>query len=82
MRILKKLGIAVCLTLVFALPVLADCSYDPGIQSTPPCTVAQSVTDDPVVPSQATLPAQPVMVADVSISEVALEIVENLLTVF
>ncbi len=82
MKTLKNLGIALCLILVFAFPAFADCPPEGGIQSTPPCAVAQIVTDDPVAPNQATVPAQTVASADVSVSEVVLGIVENLLTVF
>jgi len=36
MKRLKNLGAAVALTLAFGVPAFADCSYDPGILSTPP----------------------------------------------
>ena len=53
MKTLKKLGMAISLTLVFAFAALADClPPEPGQMNTPPCLGAQVTPDDPVASAE------------------------------
>jgi hypothetical protein len=82
MKHLKKLGTVVCLTLVFALPAFADCSVDPGIQSTPPCATAQNVPDEPAPTDQTVTAIPSTGEIELAVTEVAMQIAANFLTVF
>ena len=50
MKILKRLGAAIALTLLLSFAAFADCQPPvPGQVNTPPCSGAQITPDDPVV---------------------------------
>ena len=50
MKILKRLGAAIALTLHLSFAAFADCQPPvPGEVNTPPCSGAQITPDDPVV---------------------------------
>ena len=53
MKILKRLGAAIALTLLISFAAFADCQPPvPGQVDTPPCSSAQVTPDDPVVPAE------------------------------
>lgn len=82
MKILKKLGTIVCLTLIFGVHAFADCSVDPGILSTPPCAAAQPAPDDPMPSNPPTIQTQSPSVFEITVTDAAIEVITNLLTVF
>jgi len=82
MKRLKNLGAAIALTSAFGVPAFADCSYDPGILSTPPCVAAhQAAPDDSAALGKINAPATNA-VAEVSISDVAINLVQSVLSLF
>lgn len=82
MRSFRKLAALVVAILILGVPVLADCSVDPGIMSTPPCAIAQGAPDDSQTVDQTVSEAQSASETQLIISEVATEIVANFLMVF
>ena len=83
MKRLKNLGAAVALTLAFGVPAFADCSYDPGILSTPPCAAAHQVApDDSGASGETNAPAATNAGAEVSITDVAINLVQSVLLLF
>ncbi len=83
MKRLKNLGAAVALTLAFGVPAFADCSYDPGILSTPPCVAAhQAAPDDSAALGKINAPANTNAGAEVSITDVAINLVQSVLSLF
>jgi len=82
MKSLKNLGAAVVLTLVLGVPAFADCLVDPGILSTPPCAAAQVAPDDFVSPGETNAPASSNAGAEISIIEVAVDLVQSVLSLF
>lgn len=82
MKSLKNLVAAVVLTLVFGVPAFADCSVDPGILSTPPCAAAQIAADDSVAPGETNAPAASNAGAKLSITDVAIDLVQSVLLIF
>ena len=83
MKSLKNLGAAVVLTLAFGVTAFADCSHDPGILSTPPCVAADQVApDDSVALGETNAPAATNAGAEVSITDVAINLVQSVLSLF
>jgi hypothetical protein len=78
---LKKLFVAISLTILFAGTTLADCTLTtPGEANGPPCGSTQQLTEDPadqVAPASTISNAIQVVVFDVVIDGL-----ENLLTVY
>ncbi len=79
MKSLKRLGAAVALTFALALAVFADC-VPPGEVSSPPCTAAQIVPDDPS--GETTAPSTAGTSLEFSITEVAIDLAESVLLLF
>ncbi len=53
MKILKRLGAAIALTLLLSFAAFADCQPPvPGEVNTPPCLGAQITPDDPVASAE------------------------------
>ena len=79
MKILKRLGAAIALTLLLSLAAFADCQ--PGEVNTPPCSSAQITPDDPVVSTE---PSESVTSnsAGVEISVTALDVLLRALSLF
>jgi hypothetical protein len=86
MKNLRRLGAAVALTLVLGLSAFAGDTMTPpcapGDTMTPPCTNAPATTDDGVAPSD--LNAGPAATAgsDYSVTGVAVDVLESLLSIF
>jgi hypothetical protein len=81
MKMLKSLGAAIALTLVFAFAVFADCVPPaPGEISVPPCTAAQITPDDPAVPGETSTPPNTQDV--LTISEAAVDLLLGALSIF
>ena len=87
MRKLGKLALIAALIVIPVGNIYADgggppCEPIPGQMNTPPCTVAQHAADDDLGPS----PTTPVTLVNdtsqYSISELTLDVVENLLALF
>jgi hypothetical protein len=89
MKSLKRLGITVALTLVLAMAAFAGetptppCAPpDPGETPTPPCAAAQMTATDSVAPGQTnTSPASNAAVTP-SVTEVALDLLQSMLSLF
>jgi hypothetical protein len=89
MKSLKRLGVSVTLLCVLTMAVFAGevssppCAPpDPGEVSSPPCAAAQMTPDDSATPDQmSTAPASNVG-ADYSASDVALELLQSVLSIF
>lgn len=87
MKNLKRLGVSVTLMSVLAVVAFAgDTSSppcappDPGITNTPPCASAQITTDDSAAPG--TVNSPPASEIEVSITEVAVGLLANALSLF
>jgi hypothetical protein len=89
MTTLKRLGLSVTLISVFAMAAIAGeipsppCAPPaPGEVSSPPCAAAQMTPDDSATPDQmSTAPASNVG-ADYSASDVAVELLQSVLSIF
>ncbi len=89
MKNLKRLGVAIALTLVLGVSALAGetpagpCAPpDPGEVSSPPCSVAQITTDDSVVPGDTNGPPASNATSAPSVTEVALAMLQSVLSLF
>jgi hypothetical protein len=86
MKNLRRLGAALALMLVLGLSAFAGDTATPpcapGDTATPPCTNAPATADDGVVPSD--LSSDPAATAgpDYSVTGVAVDILESLLSIF
>lgn len=78
---LKKLALIAALSVTFAGTIYADdsCAPIPGQMNTPPCSVAQSTTDEEGLPAPNIAPATN-DVTVYSVTEITLSVIENLLT--
>lgn len=87
MKSLKRLGVTVALTLVLGLSVFAGemssppCAPpEPGEMQSPPCATAQLTPDDSTTPGQTSTP--PNAAAEVSLAEVAVDVLQSVLMLF
>ncbi|HBB95271.1 MAG TPA: hypothetical protein DC054_07750 [Blastocatellia bacterium] len=86
MKNLKRLCVAIALTLTIGLSALAGeipsppCAPpDPGEIPSPPCSVTQSVSDDAAPQTQATVT---VTSDDLSVTTVTVELLQTVLSLF
>ena len=82
MKILKRLGAAIALTLLISFAAFADCQPPvPGQVDTPPCSSAQITPDDPVASAE---PSESVTSnsAGVEISVTTLDVLLTALSIF
>src|SRR5262245_38856901 len=82
MQKLKKLALAVSLTVTFAVTVSADdrCGPpEPGQTNTPPCVIVQQTSDDQVTQDESTAPSN--YGVDV-VAELAIGFLETVLPLF
>jgi len=79
MKNAKRFGASILLLLMFGLPAVADCSVDPGILSTPPCSTAQLTSDDPT-PGQTSTPPSVNAVTEYVVAGAAIDFVESILS--
>ncbi|MEK6336846.1 MAG: hypothetical protein AABM67_18130 [Acidobacteriota bacterium] len=84
MNNLKRLGVVLALTLVFAASAFACGTPDPGQIQTPPCAVADptSTTDEPAVPTEITTLGESRTETASSVAEVAINLFVSLLALF
>jgi len=86
MRNLKLLGISITLLCVLSMTAFAGdtnsppCSPDPGATNSPPCASAQITADDSVAPGAVNSP--PASGVEISITEVALDLLVDALSIF
>ena len=81
MKNASRLGASILLLLMVGLPAIADCSVDPGILSTPPCSTAQLTSDDPT-PGQTSTPPSSNAVTEYVVVDTAIDFVESVLSLF
>ena len=82
MKILKRLGAAIALTLLLSFAAFADCQPPvPGQVDTPPCSSAQITPDDPAASEE---PSESVTSnsAGVEISVTTLDVLLTALSIF
>ena len=82
MRRFRTLVLTATVSIVIAAPIYADgpCSPDPGIMNTPPCSMAQPVADDGGAPSNPGSSPTVEHTIEFALTDFALDIVENLLS--
>ena len=88
MKNIRRLGLTITLTLVFASSGLAGevssppCSPpDPGEMQAPPCSTAQLTSDDPT-PGQTSTPPSSNAVTEYVVVDTAIDFVESVLSLF
>jgi len=80
MKTLKRLGVAIALTFVFAFAAFADCLPPvPGEMNTPPCLGAQITPDDPVASAE---PSESSTSGVIEISVTTLDVLLSALSIF
>jgi hypothetical protein len=86
MKNLKRLGVSVTLLCVLSLTTLAGDTNSPpcapGDTNSPPCAAAQVVPDDSVAPGDTNSPPASNSGAEYSIAEVALDLMQSVLSLF
>ena len=86
MRKLRNLALIAALSLIPVGNIYADggsnCEPIPGQTNTPPCSIAQRVADDDIAPSTTNAATQVNDTGKYSITELMLDVVENLLALF
>jgi hypothetical protein len=86
MRKLRTLALIAALGLIPVGNIYADggsnCEPIPGQTNTPPCSIAQRASDDEIAPSATNVAAPANDPSDYSITELTLDVVENLLALF
>jgi len=86
MKNLKRLGVSVTLLCVLSLTALAGDTNSPpcapGDTNSPPCAAAQVVPDDSVAPGDTNSPPASNSGAEYSIAEVALDLMQSVLSLF
>ncbi len=84
MNHLKRLSVALALTLVLAASAFACGTPDPGQTQTPPCAVANSIAnpDDAAVPAEFLTPSESSAETVASVAKVAMSLFESLLSIF
>ncbi len=86
MKSLKRLGVTLALTLVFAVSVLAGetptppCA--PGETPTPPCASAQMITGDSTAPGQTDTPPAASNEIGYSLAAAAIDLLQSALLLF
>ena len=83
MKNLKLLGISSTLLCLMAVTTLADGNDPciPGTTNSPPCAVAQLTPDD-AAPDTDTAASESVVESDVYLTEVAIDLMQRVLSVF
>ena len=80
MKILKRLGAAIALTLLISFAAFADClTPEPGIMNAPPCSAAQITPDDPVASAE---PSESSTSSVIEISVTTLDVLLSALSIF
>ena len=86
MKNLKRLGVSVTLLCVLSLTTLAGDTNSPpcapGDTNSPPCAMAQIASDDPVAPGDTNSPPASNSGAEYSIAEVAVDLMQSVLSLF
>ena len=86
MKNLKRLGVSVTLLCVLSLTALAGDTNSPpcapGDTNSPPCAAAQVVPDDSVAPGDTNSPPASNSGAEYSIAEVAVDLMQSVLSLF
>ena len=86
MKNLKRLGVSVTLLCVLSLTTLAGDTNSPpcapGDTNSPPCAMAQITPDDSVAPGDTNSPPASNSGAEYSIAEVALDLMQSVLSLF
>jgi hypothetical protein len=86
MKNLKRLGVSVTLLCVLSLTTLAGDTNSPpcapGDTNSPPCAAAQVVPDESVVPGDTNSPPASNSGAEYSIAEVAVDLMQSVLSLF
>jgi hypothetical protein len=89
MKSLKRLGVSVTLLCVLTMAAFAGevssppCAPpDPGELSSPPCAVAQMTPDDSATPDQMSTAPSSNVGADYSASDVAVALLQSMLSIF
>ena len=86
MKNLKRLGVSVTLLCVLSLTALAGDTNSPpcapGDTNSPPCAAAQVVPDDSVAPGDTNSPPASNSGAQYSIAEVAVDLLQSVLSIF
>ncbi|MDX6499575.1 MAG: hypothetical protein QOG23_2835 [Blastocatellia bacterium] len=85
MKNLKLLGISVTLLCVLSMTAFADdtnSSCAPGSTNSPPCAMSQITPDDPVAPGDTNSPPASNSGAEYSIAEMAVDILQSVLSLF
>jgi len=84
MKNLRRLGISITLLCAFSMTAIAgDTSSPPcapGDTSSPPCASAQLTPDDSVIPGDTNSP--PASEVEISVTEVAIDLLVNTLLLF
>ena len=86
MRKLRNLALIAALSLIPVGNIYADggsnCEPIPGQTNTPPCSMAQLTSDDEIAPSTTDVAVPANDTSNYSITELTLDVVENLLALF
>ena len=86
MRKLRKLALIAALSIIPAGSIYAGdgspCEPIPGQTNTPPCSMAPSAADDDIAPSTTNAVTPVYDTGNYSITELTLDVVENLLALF
>ena len=86
MKNLKRLGVSVTLLCVLSLTTLAGDTNSPpcapGDTNSPPCAAAQVVPDDSVAPGETNSAPASNSGAEYSIAEVAVDLLQSVLSIF
>jgi hypothetical protein len=79
---LKKLALIAALSVTFTGTIYADdsCAPIPGQMNTPPCSLAQSTTDEEGLSAPTDMTPATNDVTVYSVTEITLSVIENLLT--
>jgi hypothetical protein len=81
MKNLKRLGLAVALTLVLGLSAFADNPCVPGQLETMPCTVAQPAPADPIAPGETSAPPASNAGSGYSVTGAVVNFLESMLSI-
>lgn len=84
MNNLKRLGVALTLTLILGASAFACETPIPGQIQTPPCAVAGPIgeSDDPTVPTETLTPGESSAETGSSVTDVAISLFQSLLPLF
>ncbi len=86
MKNLKRLGVSVTLLCVLSLTTFAGDTNSPpcapGDTNSPPCAMAQITSDDSVAPGNTNSPPASNSGAEYSITEVAVDLLQSVLSLF